>query len=132
MTNLPRLECIKTTLSDIPCYRLFRIPLRIAFLLVKYNQVIQTLYGGKTVRPNSPTESRRVSSGSSSSSFFDNEDRRLPSLGDLEKVCKLFFNYLEKISFFDVPTRFFDTQPRSMSRFSLFRTWKLSSTHPLS
>ena len=103
-----------TTLSDIPCYRLFRIPLRIAFLLLlKYNQVIQTLYGGKTVRPNSPTESRRVSSGSSSSSFFDNEDRRLPSLGIQEKSVN-FSVIWRKNSFFDVPTRFLDTLARSM------------------
>ena len=47
---------------------------------------IQTLYGGKTVRPNSLTESRRVSSGSSSSSCFDKEDRKLPSLEISNKI----------------------------------------------
>jgi hypothetical protein len=44
------------------------------------------LYGGKTVRPNSLTESRRVSSGSSSSSCFDKEDRKLPSLEISNKI----------------------------------------------
>ena len=56
-----------------------------------YKPVIRTLYGGKTVRPNSLTESRRVSSESSPSSFFDNEARKFPSLKFSNKLVSRFF-----------------------------------------